>query len=316
VIAAAVSAALWLIACGCATPPAGAPADEEVARAAALGYRAFERGNPAVAVRAYGRALTRARLLNDPAAIGDCAYNLAACLVESGRFAEARNHLAEARAELAKANAGGAALAAAWLLEAKAARGAGDPAEAERLSREALAALGGAARGDLAAQTHTLQAHLACDRGDFQAAREALQRAQDARGRDSGRAAWRGAATAAEGRILLAESNATAAAETFDRAAGQFKDGGRHASMSETLALAAQAWEAAGRDGEAADRYLQAARVRFALGNLRQALQLVARAVSAAERAGDEDLGRRIAALYTEIVNTLEESSERHAPAQ
>jgi hypothetical protein len=59
-----------------AKPPAE-PADRELLAAAAAGQQAFARGAADVAVEQFRRALARARVQDDPALVGDQAYNLA-----------------------------------------------------------------------------------------------------------------------------------------------------------------------------------------------------------------------------------------------
>src|SRR5690348_3626942 len=92
----------WLSGCIAHHGPSG---DRELRAATTAAQLAFDEGRLSLAAQMYARALSRARAMDDSAAIADAAYNLAACLIEMGKYQQARDKLDEALAEAQRAGA-------------------------------------------------------------------------------------------------------------------------------------------------------------------------------------------------------------------
>ena len=93
------SALALLALVGCTTSPTStAPSgDKELSRNNNLARVAFEDGSTAKAIDLYGKALQRARAMDDATEIGNAAYNLALCHVILGQLDQASVSLAEAK---------------------------------------------------------------------------------------------------------------------------------------------------------------------------------------------------------------------------
>ncbi len=289
---------LLLVAAGCAGPAVVDRGDPEIARSLDAARSAFDAGLTDRAALLYGRALQRARAMDDAAAIGRNAYDLAACYLLIGAGDRARVLLVEAKAELARC---GLPPGEALLLEAKAARFQGHAGEAVGLCVQILNLPD--LPGDLAAQVRLLEACLACDAGDAATARAALTRfaACDA-GRDSGENdSLQALFCRVEGGICLLEGHPKIAAACFDKAARILRSLGRHGEMALALTRAGGAFLDAGDAGSAGDRLFRAARSFFGQGDRARARDLVGSARAAAVRAGDEALTARVSALRDEI---------------
>jgi tetratricopeptide (TPR) repeat protein len=290
---------------GCASPPPRVT-DREVLRTAGLGHGAFERGQFAVAADQYRESLARARLIDDPAAIGDGAYNLAACLVALGDTEQAKALLREARAEFRRA--GSAGVAEAWLLEARAARDQGRGEEARRALDEAAAAAAGE-RSDLAPRIDVMRAALSCDAKDAETARTAIERAKKEESRLS--PASRGELSMAEGRLARMDGRPAEAAAAFDRAADAFRRAGLYREMAAALAQCGECFRDAGDLDRAGERFFRAGRSLFAQGDLTAALKQAEAALSATAKSRDEDLKRRILDLVARIREYVKEERGR-----
>src|SRR5436305_12143313 len=120
---------------GCASSRQAPSGDPELLAATASARAALDRGQTELASHLYERALARARLMDDSHAIGDSAYNLAACLTDLGQYQSARAYLAEAKAEARRA---GGRITDVLLLEAMVARLQNNPAEALALAEQVL----------------------------------------------------------------------------------------------------------------------------------------------------------------------------------
>ena len=110
---------------GCAGPPPAkrAQSDRAFAETTVAARTAIQQDRIDEAATLYTLALKRARALDQPPAIGDTAYNLAACLLRRHEYERACTLLAEASHELAR---GDAPLADVLLLQARTAHLAGD----------------------------------------------------------------------------------------------------------------------------------------------------------------------------------------------
>jgi tetratricopeptide (TPR) repeat protein len=290
---------VWGIPLGCAgLPPDEGPApDRALAEATAAGRDAFDQDRIEPAVTFYAIALNRARALDQPSAIGDAAYNLAACLLRQSRWDRARALLAEAEFEQTRC---GAPLADVLLLEARAAHLAGDVAAA-------VAALGRLRTDPRSRPTdaHRVQASLlagqmAGDRADWPSARGSLKRAREILGADPDEMLQARIAALA-GRIAMETKNPRVAAEAFDRQADLLRSTGRSRALGAVLARAGEAHAALGRHEVAADRLYCAARCAAAWGRSETARNWANAALAAARRADDDVIVRLVESLLSEI---------------
>ena len=80
---------LILTACATATPHNEKPIDVEFSATMSAGRAAFDLGSIEQALTLYQQALRRARTMDNAAAIGAAAYNLAACRIRLGQLEEA-----------------------------------------------------------------------------------------------------------------------------------------------------------------------------------------------------------------------------------
>ena len=285
---------------GEATLPAhhkGITDDAEFARTMSAGRVAFDRGLIDQAAVLYQQALRRARAMDSAAAIGDAAYNLAACRIRRGQLEKARALLDEARAEVLSFQGN---IADIQLVGAMVARLQGNPEEALSLSEQVLSHPGSMPTDGQRLQVYLLRGQIACDRGDATLAFQEMQRAEKFVAGVSDLALPAGLAGLA-GRIHLIKKQPGMAAKEFDRQAFLLRQAGRYTQLGRALQRAAAAYLGAGNYGLAADRFFRAARSTFARGEHSAALELGNLALSAAQKADDQAAIIRARALLDEI---------------
>jgi len=303
--------ALVLLACSCATSPPQADRreDRDIAAAMKQGRRAFSLGQHAAASRAFADALNRARALDDPAGIGDSAYNLASCCMAMGQYVDACPYLLEARVEFARlGNRKG--LAQAWLLEARTARVRGNADAAEQCLDRALRALPRRERqGELTAQIHLLRAQLACDAARPAHMQSALKNAAEAGADDEAASSAVRAQTATlRGQLNALNGKPHDAAGQFDNAAAAYRDAGQPANVVRALVAAADHYESAGSRNSAAERRYRAARSYYAQGEVQAAAEQLASTIAIARRDMNEELLTRARALLGAIEASIQEA--------
>ncbi|MBN1422484.1 MAG: tetratricopeptide repeat protein [Planctomycetes bacterium] len=304
-----IGVAAAAIAAGCSSAPMPPePPDPQLVTLADDAYLAFRAGSIAKAEGFYRRALDRARAMDRAGLIGEQAYNLAVCLIETNRYGEAEIALREAMAEEARRGGDPADLMVAL---AKLAYRKGDreeaEAEADRIIRHA-----GTKPGDAhLIEAYLLKARIALDAGDAASARAALAAAEPLAG-DPPLPHRVAALAGVRGRILLAEGKPAEAAPEFDREGDALRGAGRYPEMASAIERAGDAYARAGRFGPAADRLYRAGRALAGQGRGEPALAILARAIEAAEKAGDSGLRIRAAALEAELEGELE--AERKGP--
>jgi tetratricopeptide (TPR) repeat protein len=290
---------------GCSSAPKSPPAeaaDRDLVAAAAAGQQAFARGAYDAAAEQYGRALARARLRDDPAAIGDQAFNAAVCLAAVGRTVEAGERLAEAEVALRR---GGLPLADVLLVGARLAyRGAdGSPAALGAASAAAARVLDepGSAPSDVhRCEIALLRAEIACDQGDPGSAGEHLVRAGAlALALPPGSLA--AGMARATGRVHALRGEHRAAARSFDEEAQHQRASHRYADMARALLRAARAHGDDARPDLAAERYYRAGLSLFAQEKFADAAGALARADAALAASPDDPLRRVVAALRVEV---------------
>jgi tetratricopeptide (TPR) repeat protein len=242
---------------GCATGPTAPPKDKELSQASDLARAAFEDGATARAIDLYGKALNRARAMDDATEIGNAAYNLALCQILLGQLDQASALLAEAQAAFQRSGGNPADV---LLLEATVAQRQGKLEQALSLADQVLAA--SPDENDLF-QATLLKGAIACDQHDPARARTALAEADKHHVTD---AALRAARERLAGNIFLLEGNPAEAAAAFDRAAALFRTAKHYRDMALTLRRAGEAYQEAGDTRRAEDRLFRAQRSLAAQG--------------------------------------------------
>jgi tetratricopeptide (TPR) repeat protein len=244
---------------GCATSPTstGPSEDKELSRTASLARAAFEEGATAKAIDLYRRALNRAHAMDDAAAIGNAAYNLALCHIIVGQLDQASALLDEAKAALKRSGGNPGDV---LLLEATVAQRQGKLEQALSLADQVLSASPG--ENDLF-QVTLLKGMIACEQHDPARARTMLAEAAQHHVTD---AALLGAREQLAGNIYLLESNPAEAATALDRAAALFQEATHYRDMALTLRRAGEAYREAGDLQRAKDRLFRAKRSLAAQG--------------------------------------------------
>jgi tetratricopeptide (TPR) repeat protein len=292
--------------------------DSRLRRLADDGQEQFAEGDVESAITNYRKAIRRAWALDDPAEIGNVAFNLAACLFSDGKNQEARDWLIESRCELARA---GRSVGNTWLLESKIARSEGrtadaqehiamaqctcPPCEVENKDGECCSSddpcdqttcatclpCTGKDRGEqkrkencvvaYTAQIQLAKARIANDFGDVVQASAHLQCARDAID-DSCQRDLASEVENVAGHIHLTREEPLQAGKHFDREADLLRVAGNLRQIPYALQLAAEAYNAAGRQDLAADRWCRAARVFHGRGDEKQAWKCVTSATQMA----------------------------------
>jgi len=279
---------------GCASSRQAPSGDPELLAATASARAALDRGQTELASHLYERALARARLMDDSHGIADAAYNLAACLTDLGQYQSARVNLSEAKAEGRRA---GGRITDVLLLEAMVARLQNNPAEARALAEQVLQQRPPPTDAEVL-QVRILKSELACDASNSALAAQELRGAKDL---NTFSLTLRARLAGARGRIHLLEKEWKSAAAEFDREADLMRQARRFRSMSRALQQAGGAYEAAGLNAPAADRYYRAARSLFGFGDSDDSIRLITSAISAAQKAGAADLAMRAQLLSAQI---------------
>lgn len=281
----------------CSTPPPPSPEKTELARVTQAARTAFEQSSASQAARLYVRALKMARVQDDPAEIGNNAYNLAACLIVLGDYEDARDLIREAKREFERAKHSQTML---LLLEAKAARLQGHLDEALALTGQVLTSLKDRDAGSYPLQVFLLKTQIACDRKDAAAAKvEFANVEKELRKNQDG--ALKADAAGVAGQIALLENDPARAAQAYDQQADDFKRTRKYRDMALALGSAGQAYLQANLLGPAVDRFYRAARSLYAQGDELAALKMIESAMVAGEKAGDQDSLMRTKALFDEI---------------
>jgi tetratricopeptide (TPR) repeat protein len=281
---------------GCASapvPPEEAPfQDPMLVQQDGAARAAFADGNYERAARFYELALTRARATDHGSEVAKAAYNRGACLLLLKQAEPARACLREASFEF---NRLGQDASPAWLLEARAARLAGDTAAVTSLVEQLLSQ----GRNDsIRLQAWLIRGTLAAEAGQSEAARLALK---EARRRLTDDPALRAGVAGLAGLVALSEQKPADAALSFDKESAFLQRAARWNDMAESLRRAGEAHAQAGQPRDAALRFYRAARSLAGQGSWVPALQSVERALASAQAAGDEALLADSSRLLEEI---------------
>jgi tetratricopeptide (TPR) repeat protein len=352
----AISAALILITtlAGCRSGGStSADVDRPLAKQSRQAVEAFHYGYDDEAIEHYRLAIRRAWELDDAEAIGNTAYNLAACWAAMQNFEPARQALAEARAELRRS---GQSEVDAWLLEAKIARAQGrlgdaayyadcivapmirrDPACNESCRDQEESRLLAAVRGcrdriakclghdddepDVCEEYNVslavFRANLSLDSGDVPAAQASLARARSMKVAQVEPAA-RAEIAAAEARVLLMQQRPLDAARRLDSETQWLRQSGHLRELPMATSSAAEAFLQAGFPIEASERYFRTARMLYGRGDLLAALFFLEQSIALAVEMSDVDLQFRAALLLEEIerANRKRKSSDAVKPEE
>jgi tetratricopeptide (TPR) repeat protein len=283
--------------CGSAPPKQeGPPLDEALERFNRAARLAFDKGRLQQAASFYRKALDRAYVRDDTAAILDAQYNLAFCLMNLQSYQEALGVVRNANTEMALAGRG---LSVDFLLlEATILHSSGNSAEAWKITDKILS-IPTQDASVITSKTHFLRGLIASQQGNIdqlRAAITALGQPEQPR--------LRADRQELVGHLAMAEHNGDAAVEAFDGAAKLRREALDYRAMVRVLALAGQASEKAGRAKEASIRYLRAGRSAVLQGLFDDALKWLNRAEQIADTAGEAQIARE-AHIYLQQIEAL-----------
>jgi hypothetical protein len=284
---------------GCAGPPSvrRTQSDRTLAETTAAARTAFQQDRIDEAVTLYTLALKRARALDESSAIGDAAYNLAACLLRRHEYERASALLAEASYELACRDA---PLADVLLLQARTAYLAGTGLAAGNFIHQLRTDSRSQPSVSHLAQAAMLEGRMACDRGDWDAATDLLEGARDALGPDAD-TLLQAQLAALAGRIAVGTHDLHAAAEAFDKQVDLLRDAHQYRALSSVLAQAGDARAVLNEHGLAADRLYRAARNAAAWGETASAQKWALAALASARQADDAGIVYLAESLLSEF---------------
>ncbi|MBU4199892.1 MAG: hypothetical protein KKG09_04880 [Verrucomicrobia bacterium] len=284
-----------LLTVGCGTPPKVVRQDPEIERNVVLARSAFAAGSAEKAVTYYQKALNRARLMDDPAAIGRNAYNLAACLALLCQDDEARALLDEAHAEFQRT---GITAREIPLLKARLDCRDGNTAEALALVQSQLKAA--TPKDKFFLQYQILLADLLCARGDAKGAALELSRV-NLKALNAEEPVVQADAAQVRARIALLDQKSREAGEFLDAAAKHLQQAGQYIEMAVALDEAGRAYETAGDRNAAMNRYYRAARSLFLAGQTARAERVMIRAVLLADQSGQAEMRKKIQQLQADM---------------
>jgi len=294
-------AILSISGCGSAPPKQEGPAiDEALERFNRAARLAFDKGRLQQAASFYRKALDRAYVRDDTAAILDTQYNLAFCLMNLQSYQEALGVVRNANTEMALAGRGHSVDF--LLLEATILHSSGNSAEAWKITDQILS-IPTQDAAVVTSKTHFLRGLIASKRGEIdqlRAAIAALGQPEHPR--------LRADRHELVGHLAMAEHNWDAAVEEFDGAAKLRREALDYRAMVRVLALAGQAGEKAGRPKEASIRYLRAGRSAVLQGLFTDALKWLNRAEQIADTAGEAQIARE-ARIYLRQLEALTAAS-------
>lgn len=284
-----------LLGAGCGTPPKTIRPDPEIERNVSLARNAFASGAPGKAVTYYRKALNRARLTDNPAAIGRNAYNLAACLTRLHQYKEADTLLDEAESEFQRVGINAREVP---LLKARIARQKGQTAIALALAQSHFQVM--TAKDPYFLQYQILLADLLCVKGDAAGAvremdrvnRKSLAAAEPGIQAD---VAW------VRARMALMEKKPREAGSFLDAAAAHFQKAGQYVEMALALDAAGHAYETAGDSKTAVDRYYRAARTLFLSGQVDKGEQVMLRAILLVDQSGQTKMQKKLKQLQADM---------------
>ena len=290
---------LALAACGGGTPTdAGPPPDIKLDQANKAGTQALSMDMPALAVRQYKVALSRAYERDDAGASADVAYNLALAQMKAGDPRAAVATAREARTELERRRA--TVPSELMLVQAAAAYRAGDTAGAAAAAQEVLDK--GARDPDAVPRAWFIRGLVAADRGDGPALAQCIAALPPSRQAD-----LEGDRQELLGRQALLDNRPADALSLFEQSAANRQQALDYRGMARALSLAGDAALRTGRTADAADLFLRAGRSALLQGDTAIAMPLLTRAEDLAKRTGQSG-------IVDEVNRQRRATAERSAP--
>jgi len=277
---------------GCGTPrPSNV--DRAWASASTHGYKAFQQGDYPGAADWYEAALTRARALDDTDAVGDSAYNLAACRLAEGKLDLAADALAAA--ELAWTDT--RLPPELYALKARLLMAQGKIESAWQATEAILADDPG---WYSMAQAHLLRCGILLDQNKLDTAREELSAAEQAMDRKNPPLLL-GEGAMMRGRIEQADKQPMSAVTAFEKAVAYYRTAAALPEMAAALNRVAGAWSAAGDFRRAGDYVLRSAASYYGQGRYVDALHVIDAGMPIIEKADYEELNKQIASIVRMI---------------
>jgi tetratricopeptide (TPR) repeat protein len=290
-----------LVACGSGKPVEQPPqGDTRLERTSRVARIAFQHGRYAQAASLYRQAADLAYERDDIDAAVDAQYNAVVCLVRLDRIDEADGLLQRTKGELVRA--GRTEPVEVRLLEATVLYRRSHYQQAWSLSEKIITDV---PDSQAARRAQFLRGLIAADQGDQARLRAAI--AELGAADDDRLEADRLELT---GHLALLEQRYDASVADFAESARLRSASSDYRSTVRALAKAGEAAEAAGRLSQGSVHYLRAGRSALHQGAGERAHDLLTRARTLAERAGDSDTARE-ARLYLTL---LEESEPESAP--
>ena len=274
--------------------PTGIDADLQNSNQAAR--LAYENGRLRQAIELYQKALERAYIRDDLAAMVDAHYNMAVCFTGLQAYAEALESLGKAKSELNRAGkkvGGDIQLLEATLLYLK-----GKPDGAWQITEQILSPAKTAAAVDVKRKTHYLRGIISADRNDT----DQLRQEMIAIGRPE-HTGLRADREELAGRLAMAENDWNEATAAFDKTADLRRENLDYHSMANALAMAGQACKQAGQPLEASKRFLRAGRSALLQGQKQNALKWLRQATAMADQAGDTATAQEAASYLQQLQN-------------
>ncbi len=285
--------------CGCAGSPRAKffHGDRTYTETTIAARTAFEQNRIEEAAHFYTLAMKRARALDRPPAIGDAAYNLAACRLCLKQYDRAQILLAEAAFELARS---GSSLADVLLLQARAAYLADDFQAAGVFLHQLRTNPQSKPVAAHLAQAVILEGQMACDHLDWSSAADLLGQARDYLGPEAD-TSLQAQCAALSGRLAMGREDLRTAAKAFERQADLLRHAGRYRVLGTALARAGKAYSTLNEHAPAADRFYRAARNAAAWGDTASAKKWALAAVEAAQKADDTVIAGLAASLLDDL---------------
>ena len=289
-----VFSAVTITACGTSPEKGTEPeSDAKLETANRLARFAFENEEYQQATDLYRRALDRAYLRDDSAAILDAQYNIAVCLLELERYAEA---LAAVRQTKEEMTFRGLQLPPEiYLLEATILYRSGRLDDAWRITKDILAYR----RNEtplIYAKTNFLRGLISSHRKDVDGMREAI----NSMGQPQN-PILKSDLAELRGRLAMAQNKWDQAVGFFDEATGYRRETLDYRRMAMMQALSAEASEKAGKTGASASRYFQAGRSAALRGDHSNARLWLTQATRLFLQIGNDALAAESRALIAEV---------------
>ncbi len=272
---------------GCAAPLKSPAVDSDLSLYNSTARLEFDHGSLAFAAIGYAKALDRARIIDEPGAIAEAAYNLAICRAALGDYSAAERCLAEAEHELART---GNSTADVLLAEARISLLQHQPTIAARLAAGVLTRADAKPTDEQRLQAHVVAGLAACQSGDTAAAKSQLTEA-NALVAVLNDPSSQAIAANLSGEVDVLLTDFPAACKDFDREASLRKSAAQYRDMNRALAKAGRCAARAGDNATAADRLYRAARAAISK-NDPDAAALLVESRAAAQSAHDDALIR------------------------